>query len=67
MTGMSASVHATALICHVVFIDARGAEHIVALEQAGTVAFEDGRMVRKIPSYPGAEARAGPVLVGEHG
>ncbi len=67
MTGMSASVHATALICHVVFIDARGAEHIVALEQAGTVAFEDGRMVRKIPSYRGPEARAGPVLVGEHG
>ncbi len=59
MTGMSASVHAAALLCHVVFVDARGAERVVALEQAGTVAFEDGRMVRKIPSYRGQKHAPG--------
>lgn len=33
------------------YVDAEGIEHVVRLEEASRVPFEDGRMVRDIPSY----------------
>jgi len=47
------------LICQVAFVDARGVEHVVGLEQAATMPFEDGRMVRRIPSYRGQKHAPG--------
>src|SRR5437763_1336117 len=53
VTGVSAPVRAAEEMCLVVFVDARGVEHVVGLEQGATVPFQDGGMVRKIPSYRG--------------
>jgi hypothetical protein len=64
VTGMPVSMQIAKLVCRVVFVDARGVERDVGLEEAAAVPFEDGRMVRKIPSYRG-QKRA-PVLVGDH-
>ncbi|MEV4943011.1 hypothetical protein [Streptomyces zaomyceticus] len=35
------------------YVDAEGAEHLVRLEEAADVRFEDGRMVRAVPSPRG--------------
>ncbi len=35
------------------YVDAEGIEHLSRLEDAADVPFEDGRMARAIPSYPG--------------
>jgi hypothetical protein len=59
VTGLSASVRAAGVMCRVVFVDARGVEHVVGLEQAAAVLFEDGRMVRRIPSYRGQKHAPG--------
>jgi hypothetical protein len=59
VTGMPVSIQIDKLVCRVVFVDARGVEHDVGLEQAAGVPFEDGRMVRKIPSYRGQKHAPG--------
>jgi len=45
--------------CRIVYVDGRGTRRAVRLEQAGTVAFEDGRMVRSIPSRRGQKHAPG--------
>ena len=41
------------------YIDGGGDEHVLRLEQAAGVAFEDGRMARAIPSYRGQQHMPG--------
>lgn len=53
MAGTSVRADAAEAAGRVVFVDARGVERVVKLAWAATVPFEDGRMVRRIPSYRG--------------
>jgi hypothetical protein len=41
------------------YVDGDGCEHVVRLEQAADVSFEDGRMARPIPSYRGQQHTPG--------
>jgi hypothetical protein len=59
VTGMPVSMEIAKVVCRVVFVDASGVECDVGLEEAAAVPFEDGRMVRKIPSYRGQKHAPG--------